>query len=269
MITKIVSEHVPAILAEIVDENHRLKSQLTIMEAQIKELQESQKKYDEFACVLSALSNKVNMQTDTQATSLSGAVESGRLSPQPSGFRLTIKTPASENENFPPLGSPQGKMSTPEESAVAPLCFDSPTSKSPDTRDSWATVAKKKKVVRGTRNTSSDCREDIVMSTLQKRTSKADKEKEKKDFCLHGIPPLDPTRHQTLDDYSKDLKNAIESNGISVRFVSIYTAKKGGKNSLFARVGSFAHESDKMFAAENWPSNIGVREWLFAPKDAQ
>ncbi|XP_055355495.1 uncharacterized protein LOC129600884 [Paramacrobiotus metropolitanus] len=114
----------------------------------------------------------------------------------------------------------------------------SPTPNLSDMRSSWATVVRKK-VVRGTRDSGSASSEDIVMSTLRaKRASKADKEKVKKDYCLHGIPPLDPSRHQTLDDYSKDLQSAIESNGISVRFVSIYSAKKGRKNSLFARVGS-------------------------------
>ncbi|XP_055351427.1 kelch repeat and BTB domain-containing protein 8-like [Paramacrobiotus metropolitanus] len=232
--SKCIDTQVPALISPIVQENQRLKAKLSSLEAQVKELQERQKKYDDISMSLQVLRDEINAVKTAQPVPSTSTVDVGRLVLQPSGFRSVAETPAKTPVEQPSTTDSPHEPNTTPDMKVPQTRFDTTPRDASNSKAPWATVAKKGKVVRGTREKTTSASEDIVMSALQiRRAPKVEKEKVKKNFCLHGIPPREQTEHETLDEYSKDLKAIIESIGISVRFVSIYSAKNGRQTQEF------------------------------------
>ena len=135
--------------------------------------------------------------------------------------------------------------------------------------ETWATVASKKKVVRGSQLVSFDSlpssgETSLTLSTIRREPHM--------DFNVQGVPRLEDTTFQSIEEYNDHYKAALVKDGFKIRFVSVYRPSDERRGSTTLRIGSFISEKEKLMDAAKWPSNCRICLWdytLSAKKSSQ
>ena len=125
--------------------------------------------------------------------------------------------------------------------------------------ETWATVTGRRKAIRGSQQVnlgekSASRNSLLAMSTI--------KHEPHMDFFVQGIPRLEATTFEAVEEYNEQYKAALTNEGFKVRFVSVFRPKEGDKRGTTSmRIGSFASEKGKLMDTTKWPSNCRVRLW--------
>ena len=124
--------------------------------------------------------------------------------------------------------------------------------------DTWATVASKRKVVRGSQLVSLDSQSSLGETILTLSTIKREAHM---DFNVQGVPRLEDTPFQSIEEYNEHYKAALVKDGFKVRFVSVYRPSDDRRGSTSLRIGSFVSEKEKLMDTTKWPSNCRICLW--------
>ena len=124
--------------------------------------------------------------------------------------------------------------------------------------DIWVTVASKKKVVRGSQLVNFDSQSSSGETSLTLSTIRCEPHI---DFNVQGVPRLEDTLFQSIEEYNEHYKAALIKNGFKVRFVSVYRPSDNKRGSTSLRIGSFVSEKEKLMDTAKWPSNCRICLW--------
>ena len=124
--------------------------------------------------------------------------------------------------------------------------------------DTWATVASRKKVVRGSQLVNLDSQSSLDETILTLSTIKREPHM---DFNVQGVPRLEDTLFQSIEEYNEHYKAALIKDGFKVRFVSVYRPSDNKRGSTSLRIGSFVSEKEKLMDTAKWPSNCRICLW--------
>ena len=81
------------------------------------------------------------------------------------------------------------------------------------------------------------------------------------DFNVQGVPRLEDTPFQSIEEYNEHYKAALVKDGFKVCFVSVYRPSDDRRGSTSLRIGSFVSEKEKLMDTTKWPSNCRICLW--------